>query len=343
MKRGRTWAVMAGLAIATATVSARVPQSTPAAGWGTISRMDPALDRLIPSGATIEKVFGGLRTIEGPVWVNKSNAPHLLFSDIPGNTIYTWSPARGLSEFFTPVFTDKYTDGQMVGPNGLTIDREGRLVFCEYGNRRISRIERDGRRVVLVDRYEKRRLNSPNDLVHKSDGSLYFTDPFIGRDLTLKELDFGGVYRLSPDGTLHVLSRELGLPNGLAFSPDEKRLYVGNSGASVGDLRGAWMVYDVDPKGMLANGRVLLNPKGSPADGPVDGLKVDERGNLWATGPHGIWIINPEGRHLGTIQLRETARNVAFGDNDGRTLYVTAGAGVYRVRVNVRGASLPGY
>ena len=222
-----------------------------------------------------------------------------------------------------------------VGSNGLTRDSEGRLLLAEHGRRQVTRIENDGSHTVLVDSYEGRRLNSPNDLVYRSDGWLYFTDPPYGLgegdQSPLKELDFNGIYRLSPGGDLELLYSDQSRPNGLAFSPDETTLYVANSDAS----EAVWMAYDVSDEG-LANARVLLDVTGHPDTGGADGLKVDSQGHIFATGPGGVWVIAPDGTHLGTIQPDEVPANVGWGE-DGRTLYMTARTSLHRIRLTTEG------
>jgi len=265
------------------------------------------------------------------VWLADGDG-YLLFSDIPANKIVKWAADGEVSDYLAPIYEGEYEEGRLVGSNGITVDPDGRVVFTEHFNGRISRVDADGAVSVVVDNYDGARLNSPNDLVYRSDGSLYFTDPPYGLPHPeAKELDVNGVYRLSPDGTLTLLTDQAG-PNGLAFSPDESRLYVADS------TRGVWMVYDVAEDGSLSEGVELLDSSGVDASGAVDGLKVDDLGNLWATGPGGVWIISPDGRHLGTIQPTEVPANVAWGDADGKTLYMTARSGLYRIRVNVAGA-----
>lgn len=301
------------------------------AGAGSILRADPRFDDLVPDGATIERVAGGFEFTEGPVWL--PDEERLLFSDIPANAIYQWSEADSASVFLESLYEGD-REG-LIGSNGLTLDPEGRLIICEHGNRRISRLEEDGSRTVLVDSYRGRRLNSPNDAVYRSDGWLYFTDPPYGLqeedDSPLKELDFNGIYRLSPDGELELLSREQSRPNGIAFSPDERTLYVANSDAE----RLLWMAYDVGPDG-LSNARVFYDATGHEAEGSADGMTVDRDGNVFATGPGGVWVFAPDGTHLGTIQPDEIPANAAWGD-DGHTLYMTARTGLYRIRLSTRG------
>lgn len=302
-------------------------------GAGTVIKMDDALDALIPTDYYIEKLSDGFAFTEGPVWL--SDGGYLLFSDLRSNAIHKWHPEDGLSTFMQPVF-DGQSDTTSVGSNGLNIDSQGRLILCEHGNRRLSRIEADGSQTVLADSYESKRLNSPNDSAFKSDGWLYFTDPSYGlallEDDPARELDYNGIYRLSPDGEIELLINTQTRPNGIAFSPDESTLYVANSDAN----NKVWMAYDVQADGRLANGRVFHDANASTEDGAADGLKVDESGNLFATGPGGVWVINPEGKHLGTIKVDEVPANVAWGD-DGSTLYMTARTGLYRIKLNTRG------
>ena len=298
---------------------------------GKVTRADSAFDRIVPPGARIEKLGGGFGFTEGPLWVKPG---FLLFSDIPNNTIRKWSPAEGFSVFRPRAGAPP---GQaLAGPNGLTLDRQGRLIACEQVGRRVVRIGRDGSLTVLAERFEGKRLNSPNDVVARSDGSLYFTDPPYGlpkQDADpARELPFCGVYRLA-GGKLQLLYKELSRPNGIAFSPDQKTLYVANSDAA----RMIWMRFDVARDGMLRNGKVFYDATGQSGDGGPDGMKVDTRGNLYCTGPGGIWVFSPAGKHLGTIQPPEVAANCAWGGADGKTLYITARTGLYRIRLDVTG------
>ncbi len=305
------------------------------AGVGTVRRVDPALDKLVPPGAKIEKLAGGFRFTEGPVWIKDGG--YLLFSDIPANAILKWTPDGKVTPFRKPVFPGKFPDGQFIGSNGLTLDAQGRLISCEHGNRRVARTEKDGTITVLADRFEGKRLNSPNDAVYRKNGDLYFTDPPYGfvklDDDPAKELKFNGVFRLTKDGKLDLLVQDLTKPNGLGFSPDEKRLYISNSDPN----RKVWMVYDVKADGTLAGGRVFYDVTREQADGLPDGLKLDTRGNLYGTGPGGVWIFSPQGKHLGTIQPPEVPANCHWGDADGKTLYMTARTGLYRIRLSVAG------
>lgn len=309
----------------------------PDAGAGTILRVDSRLDALVPTDARIEKLADGFIFTEGPVWSRRES--RLLFSDVRGNTIYEWTEEDGVSVVIDPVFEGDRTGLRSVSSNGLTLDADGRLVMCEHGHRRISRVEGDGTRTTLVDSYEDSRLNSPNDLAYASDGWLYFTDPgsaLEGRDASpLRELDFNGIYRLSPDGELQLLYREQSRPNGIALSPDETILYAANSDPD----QKVWMAYDLGEEG-VSNPRVFYDVTDQAGEGAADGMKVDTAGNVFATGPGGVWVIAPDGVHLGTIMPDEVPANVAWGD-DGRTLYMTARTGLYRIRLSTEG-SVPG-
>ena len=286
------------------------------------SQPEPQGTAVLADGARVEKLAGDLRFTEGPVWDPRG---FLLFSDIPADTIYKWAPGGSLEVFRRP-------SGHA---NGNALDREGRLLTCEHDGR-LSRTEKDGRVVTLADKYQGKRLNSPNDLAVRSDGSIYFTDPPYGIARDKEELGFYGVYRLAPDGALTLLTKEMRRPNGLAFSPDEKRLYIGDSEENV--LR----VYDVKPDGTLGPGKLFADLRSPGVDGAADGMKVDRMGNVLTTGPGGVWVLDPAGKLLGKIVLPEVPANLCFGDADRRTLYLTARTGLYRVRVRNAGAALPG-
>lgn len=302
-----------------------------------ILRADPALDRLVAPDAVLEKIAGGFEFTEGPIWMRDNT---LVFSDIPANTIYRYSPPDGrITEFLKPSGMDEtgWPAGAFVGSNGLTLDASGRLVLCEHGNRRVTRLEADGTKTVLADRFEGKRLNSPNDAVFKSDGSLYFTDPpygLVGRDADrLKELLFQGVFRVAPNGELQLIYDQLPRPNGLAFSPDERVFYVANSDSA----RKIWMRFDAKPDGSIANGEVFYDATADGEPGVPDGMKVDLEGNLYCTGPHAVWIFNPSGKLLGKIRPPEIPANLHWGDEDARTLYITARTGLYRIRMLAQG------
>lgn len=311
----------------------------PASGTlGVIERLDPALDALVPPDAVMEKLAEGFDWSEGPVWRPADGS--LLFSDVPRNTVYQWKAGEDIHVFLKPSgFSGQVQPGQKEpGSNGLTLDAEGRLVLCQHGDRQIARLEPDRSLTPLASQFEGKRFNSPNDLVYHSNGDLYFTDPPYGlpklNQDPAKELPFNGVYRLAKDGSLTLLTRELSFPNGLAFSPDEKTLYVANSDP----LRSIWMAYEVKPDGTLGPGRVFFDatPLRPGRKGLPDGMKVDARGNLFATGPGGVLIFSPEGKHLGTLQTGQATANCAWGE-DGSTLYLTADMFLCRVRTATRG------
>jgi len=306
-----------------------------AGALGSIERLDPALDALLAEDATIEKLAEGFDWSEGPVWMGN----HLLFSDVPLNTIFKWDKRTGVSVFLQPSgYTGATPRGGEPGSNGLTRDKQGRLIACQHGDRRVARLE-NGKFVSVADRFEGKRFNSPNDAIVKSNGDIYFTDPPYGLpknvDDPTKEIPFQGVYRVAKDGKVTLLTSEVTRPNGLAFSPDEKILYV----ASSDPRKAIWMAYPVKPDGTLDTGHVFLDvtEMGKLRKGLPDGLKVDARGNLWATGPGGVLIISPEGKHLGTLATGEATANCAWGDN-GSTLYITADMYLCRVKTKVKGA-----
>jgi len=305
-----------------------------------IIRKDRALDELLPAGAKIEKLAGGFLFTEGPIWVRDGS--YLLFSDPNNNLIYRWSEEDGVSIYrthsgYTGMDIGEY--GQP-GSNGLTLDAQGRLTINEHGNRRVTRLEKNGQLTILADMYQGKRLNSPNDLVYRSDGALYFTDPPFGLpkffEDARKELPYSGVFCLI-NGELKLVSTDLTGPNGLAFSPDEKFLYVDNWD----DKRKVIMRYEVQSDGMLTNGSVFFDATNEPGEDAWDGMKVDQRGNLYLSGPNGLWVISPEGKHLGTIVGPEHPHNLAWGGEDHKTLYLAAQTGLYRLSVNVPGAGLP--
>jgi gluconolactonase len=305
---------------------------------GSIVREDPRLDSLLPLDAKIEVLASGFEWSEGPVWVRSGG--YLLFSDIPNNVIHKWQESEGLSTYMKPSgFTGVGSYSKEPGSNGLTLDAQGRLILCEHGDRRVARLEPGGGKYTLADQYQGKRLNSPNDVIVKSNGDVYFTDPPYGlpkrADDPARELDFYGVYRVSPrDRTVTLLTKELKRPNGLAFSPDEKILYVAQS-----DAVAIWTAYPVLADGTLGPGRVLADVSAmmGKLKGAPDGLKVDRDGNLWATGPGGVHVMTPDGKRLGRIDTGEATANCAWGD-DGSTLYITADMYLCRIRTKTKGA-----
>jgi gluconolactonase len=313
------------------------PARSASATAAQIVRLDPRFDKIVAKDAVVEKLADGFAWVEGPVW-NRAGG-FLLFSDVPNNSIFKWKPGEGVSLFLKP---SGYTGaepfpGREPGSNGLAFDSQGRLVMCQHGDRRISRLEKDGSRTVLVDRYMGKRINSPNDLVFKSNGDLYFTDPPFGLpkafDDPARELDFCGVYRLSKNGQLTLLTKEALAPNGIAFSPDEKTLFVSDS------RRTLWLAFDVKADGTLSKDRVLFDGseagKGKP--GVADGLKVDVHGNIFGAAPGGLFVIAPDGTLLGRFDFGQATGNCAWGE-DGSTLFIASNTTLYRVRLTTKGA-----
>lgn len=344
------------------------------AQMGTVEKLSPELDQLIAPGAPVELVATGpgFKWTEGPVWVSPAGGKpaFLLFAEIPSNTIRKWTPGQGVSLFMQPSGyqgTAPY-GGPEPGSNGMTLDARGRLTVAGHARRSVWRLEnmdqqlttarvhgpnstqvqQNGSITVLAETYRGKRLNSPNDLVYKSDGSLYFTDPPYGFRTQSdhdpdKQLQFNGVFRLAgalqhaagapPDpDKLTVVVRDLPRPNGIAFSPNEKYLYVDNS-----EPQKLWMRYTVNADGSLGTGTVFADATADHAPGSPDGMKVDTHGNVYSAGPGGVWIFSPEGKHLGTIRMPDKVGNLAFGDADSKTIYITASAAVYRVHVKVAG------
>jgi gluconolactonase len=300
-----------------------------------IERTSPALDAVVPPGAGLERVAGGFEFTEGPVW---SPEGALLFSSPNTNAIYRWTPAGQVSVFraksgYTGVDIGRY---HQPGSNGLAFDPDGLLAICQHGNRRVIRVNPHGDTTVLADAYRGKRLNSPNDLVFRSDGTLYFTDPPFGLpgvfDDPDKELPFSGVFR-AKDGQVELVTDELEGPNGLAFSPDERYLYVGNWDPE----RKVVMRYEMNADGSTAPGEVFFDMTDAPGEDAIDGVKVDQSGNLFVCGPGGVWVISPDGEELGLLRLPEDPHNLAWGDDDARTLYITALTSVYRIRLAIPG------
>jgi gluconolactonase len=315
-----------------------------------IQRLDPALDQLVPANAKLEKAAGGFdKWTEGPVWTHQGN---LLFAEIPANNIVMWIPGKGAHVFMHP---SGYTGsapygGPEPGSNGMTLDPDGRVSVAGHGRRNVWRLETldpHGTITVLADAYQGKKLSSPNDLVYRSDGSLYFTDPPYGLPTQgdndpLKELKVNGVYRIPgarqhkagappENDKLQLVISDLPRPNGIAFSPDEMILYIADSGKKV------WMRYTVHPDGSVSDGKLLLDASGEKSPGGPDGIRVDKKGNIYGSGPGGVWIISSDGKHLGTIKIPEVVSNVAWGDKDGKTLYITASTSLYRIRLAVPG------
>jgi gluconolactonase len=338
------FSVAAKHASAGAAPLAAAPDSSPLK----LERFDPAIDRIVPKDATLERVATGFTWTEGPVWKDGS----LFFADIPSNSIRRWTPGSGVSIFLQPSGykgSDAY--GKEPGTNGMTLDARGRLTVAGHAQRDVFRFESldpHGPITILADTFQGKRLNSPNDLVYRSNGDLYFTDPPYGLRSQKdndpeKQLQSNGVYRIphaleqkpgAPPARdqLQLLVSDLPRPNGIAFSPDEKYLYVNST-----EPKKIWMRYRVKPDGSVDEPKLLLDATSDTRVGAPDGMKVDVEGNIYSAGPAGIWIISPEGKHLGTIVIPERTANVAWAGPDRKTLYICASSSVYRVRLNISG------
>jgi gluconolactonase len=322
-----------------------------------VVRNDPRMDEIVGPNPKVFKVAEGFKFTEGPIWIK--NGGYLLFSDPNSNTIYKYSPdGEGkLDVFRTP---SGYSGADIAeygqpGSNGLSVDPQGRLTINQHGNHRVVRVDNDGTETVLADRYQDKRLNSPNDLVYRSDGTLFFTDPPFGFPKAFidqrKELPFSGVYSIYK-GKLQLISKDFTGPNGIALSPDEKFLYVGNwprgivgqsprkedePASEIGEKHKAIMRYEVQENGTLKKGTLFFDFTSAPGEDGLDGIKVDQKGNLYVSAPGGLWVISPEGKHLGTIVTPRHPHNFHWGDADGKTLYLCARNALYRMRLNIAG------
>lgn len=324
------------LTVACSTAPPPAPAPEKPAAVGTIVRLDPAIDELIPQDAQLEKLASGFTFTEGPIW---RPAGVLWFSDVIGNVVRQYSPSDGkVTDILNPGGYDGKGNlpvGGYNGPNGSTADKDGAVLLCQHGYRRIIRISKDMKITTVVDKYQGKRFNSPNDVVYRSDGAFYFTDPPYGLpkgdDDPAKELKFNGVFRVA-NGKPQPVIKDLTRPNGIAFSPDQKTLYIGNTD----EKNKVWMAYDVAANGTVSNGRVFYDVNSEKEPGLPDGLKIDEKGNMWASGPGGIWVISPAGKHLGTIKMEQVPANCNWGD-DWKSLYITARTGLYRIKLSVAG------
>lgn len=317
-----------------------------------LDRLDAAIDRIVPADAKLERVATGFKWTEGPVWVKDK----LYFAEIPSNSIRTWTPGKGTAIFLQPSGYKGAAPygGPESGSNGMTLDARGRLTMAGHAQRDVYRLESldaKAQQTVLADTYKGKRLNSPNDVVYKSDGSLYFTDPPFGLRTQQdndpeKQLKVNGVYRIphalaqKPGSApardeLQLLVSDLTRPNGIAFSPDEKYLYVSNSMP-----KKFWMRYTVKPDGTVTDAKQLLDVTPDNRPGAPDGMKVDMEGNIYSAGPGGIWIISPEGKALGTIVVPGRTSNVAWAGADRKTLYITGSEGIFRVHLKIAGEPL---
>jgi gluconolactonase len=306
---------------------------------GSVDRFDPALDAIITPGVKPEILADGFEWTEGPLWLPEEQ--FLIFSDIPKNSIYQWSEEAGLKLYLKPSgYTDSISRGGETGSNGLLLDQEGRLVLCQHGDRRMARMEASLSQPkalysTITDAWNGNRFNSPNDAVYSSNGDLYFTDPAYGMELKFKdpkrEMDFTGVFRYSSNGGTELLTDKMGAPNGIGLSPDETTLYVANSGGGENSI---WMAYEFSENGTLINGRVFHDASiaSDSLRGAPDGLAVRKDGIIFATGPGGVWIFEPDGKHLGTIKTGEATSNCAL-DHDNQYLYMTADMYLMRIRL----------
>jgi gluconolactonase len=306
---------------------------------GSIERFDDELNQIIAENTEIEVIAEGFEWSEGPLWISGGN--FLIFSDIPPNRVYMWSQQDSLSIYLEPSgYTGNEKRNGEPGSNGLLLSPDGALVLCQHGDRRVAVMNASlndpkPEYETLAGDYEGKRLNSPNDACYHSNGDLYFTDPPYGLEGNVndhaKEIEFQGVYRLTAEGQVNLLTDELSRPNGIAFSPDEKKLYVANSDPE----KAIWMVYDVLTDGNIGEGRVFFDATSmvGKEKGLPDGLKVNKEGYIFATGPGGVWIFNPDGKHLGTIKTTQATANCAF-DAEEKTLYITAD--MFLLRVNLK-------
>ena len=363
MKRNRLFPIFVQMAIVTfcavttykpAPAAAQSPSGTKNAGSKNViplkmDRLDPSIDRIVPVGATMERVATGFKWLEGPIWADRG----LYFADIPGNRICKWTPGTGVSTLLQPSGYKGSAPygGPEPGSNGMTLDARGRLTVAGHAQRDVYRFESlspNATITILADSYQGKRLNSPNDLVYKSDGSLYFTDPPYGLRTQSdhdpeKQLQVNGVYRLPhaleqkagapPDrASLQLLITDLTRPNGIAFSPDEKYLYVNNS-----EPKKIWMRYRVQPDGSLTDAKLLYDATADTRPGAPDGMKVDQEGNIYSAGPGGVWIFSPECKPLATILFPEKVANLNWAGPDRKTLYIVASSSIYRVRLKIPG------
>jgi gluconolactonase len=282
------------------------------------AKENSSVQSLNQNSQKLEKIASGFDFVEGPVWIPSG---YLIFSDIPADTLYKYQQNQPVEVFRKP----------SGNANGNTLDKQGNLITAEHKNRRVSRTGQDGKIISLADKFEGKLLNSPNDVIVKSDGSIYFTDPPYGIQKKDEQLAFYGVYRIAPDGQLSLLAKDFIRPNGLAFSPDEKKLYINDT------EKNHMRVFDIKPDGTLAGGQVFVEMKEEGKNGVPDGIKVDIQGNIYSTGPGGIWVFSPTGQLINKIEVPESATNLAWGDEDYKTLYITAGKSLYKIRLTIAG------
>jgi gluconolactonase len=306
---------------------------------GSIERLSPELDQIIAPGTLPEILAEGFEWSEGPLWL--PDQEKVIFSDIPNNSIFEWSEAGGLKLYLKPSgYTDTIARGGETGSNGLLLDQQGRLILCQHGDRRMARMlapldAPEARFETIAGTWNGKRFNSPNDAVFRSNGDLYISDPAYGMELRYedprREMDFTGVFRITPEGEVSLLSDRLSAPNGIGFSPDEKKLYVANSGGASGSI---WMEYEVADDGSLRNEKLFYDagPAADSLQGAPDGLVIRNDGIIFATGPGGVWIMTPRGEHLGIIRTGQATSNCTL-DAENRYLYMTADMFLMRIRL----------
>ncbi|MCU0708698.1 MAG: SMP-30/gluconolactonase/LRE family protein [Pirellula sp.] len=331
---------LCSLALLMMTGSTNAQHAGPVRTIGSIERLQPELDSVLSPDARLEVVADGFTWTEGPLWMGDTTSGYLLFTDIPRNSIFSWTKAHGISLFMQPSgYTGVTYYGLEPGANGLLKDSDGNLVMCEHGDRRVSVLTPGGGKRTLADHYQGKRFNSPNDGVLKSNGDIYFTDPPYGLPMRendpRREMDFCGVYRISKGtNAVTLLTTELERPNGIGFSPDEKTLYVAQSDPK----RAIWMAFPVKSDGTLGTGKLFYDATDQVGKQPglPDGLSVDQQGNVWASGPGGIYIFNGQGKLLGRILTGERTSNCCFGE-DGSTLFITADSYLCRISIKTKG------
>jgi len=305
---------------------------------GTIERLDPSFDNIISSGAKPEIIAEGFDWSEGPVWVESQKM--LLFSDVPRDTVYKWTEEKGKEIYLTPSgYTDTISRGGEMGSNGLLLDKEGHLILCQHGNRQIARMDAtlDAPKpnyISVANNYQGKKFNSPNDAVYNSNGELFFTDPPYGlekqMDDSKKEIPFQGVYKVKTSGEVILITDSLTRPNGIAFFPGEKTLLVANSDPA----KQNWYAFDLGPGDSVSNARIFYSAEGydKKLKGSCDGMKIDKNGNVFATGPGGLWIFNKDAKLLGKINLPDATANCALSP-DQKTLYIANDMYVLRVKM----------
>lgn len=336
----RLHAIIISIALPAAATLATADDLTPRPVMGEVVKVDPALDALLAPDAKMEVVASGLNWSEGPVWSKELGA--VLFSDVPENHVLKWKEGEGMSVYLKPSgYTGILPYSKEPGSNGLTFNAKGELCSCEHGDRRVSVLTKGGGKRTLADNFEGKRFSSPNDLCFDKAGNLYFTDPPYGlpkgpADTENRQLEWNGVYRVTPDGKVALLTKEMTFPNGIALSPDEKTLYVAQSDGKAP----LWKAFPVNADGTLGTSRVLADvtamAQSGKYRGSCDGMKVDTAGNIWATGPGGVHIMTPDGKLLGRIETFMANGNCCFGD-DGSTLYICADAFLCRIKTKVKG------